>query len=39
VFYKPSVLDEYGYFAGKDEDRANELMSMFSNKDIDASLN
>jgi muramoyltetrapeptide carboxypeptidase len=36
VFYKPSVLDEYGYFAGKDEDRANELMSMFSNKEIDA---
>ncbi len=36
VQYKKSVLDKYGYFAGKDEDRANELMSMFSNKDIDA---
>jgi len=36
VFFKESVLDEYGYLAGKDKDRANELMDMFSNKDIDA---
>ncbi len=36
VYFKESVLDEYGYFAGKDADRASELMYMFSNKDIDA---
>jgi muramoyltetrapeptide carboxypeptidase len=36
VHFKESVLDEYGYFAGKDEDRAAELTYMFSHKDIDA---
>jgi len=36
VYYKKSVLDEYGYFAGKDIDRAAELMHMFLNKEVDA---
>ena len=35
VYYLPSVLDEYGYFAGKDEDRAAELMHMFENNKVD----
>ena len=36
VFFQESVLDEYGYLAGKDQARANELMDMFSNKKVDA---
>jgi muramoyltetrapeptide carboxypeptidase len=28
------VLDQYGYFAGKDRDRAAELMDMFTREDI-----
>jgi len=36
TFYHDTVLSQYGYFAGKDQERANEMMSMFSNKDIDA---
>jgi len=36
TYYKLSVLSEYGYFAGTDQDRAAELMHMFTNKDIDA---
>ena len=36
VYFKSSVLDEYGFFAGKDEERANELIHMFSNKEVDA---
>jgi muramoyltetrapeptide carboxypeptidase len=31
-----SVLDEYGYLAGSDEDRANDIMNMFTNPRIDA---
>jgi muramoyltetrapeptide carboxypeptidase len=31
-----SVLSEYGYFAGKDQERADELMEMFTRKDVDA---
>ena len=38
AYHKKSVLDEYGYFAGKDADRAAELMHMFSNKDVNAIL-
>jgi len=38
VYYNNSVLDEYGYFAGKDSERAEEIMHMFSNKDVDAIL-
>jgi muramoyltetrapeptide carboxypeptidase len=33
--YKDSVLSEYGYFAGKDQERADELMEMFSRDDVD----
>ena len=36
TFYKESVLAEYGYFAGKDQERANELMEMFTNPAVDA---
>lgn len=34
--YMDSVLSEYGYFAGKDQERADELMEMFSRDDVDA---
>jgi muramoyltetrapeptide carboxypeptidase len=34
--YMDSVLSEYGYFAGKDQERAHELMEMFSREDVDA---
>lgn len=33
--YNKSVLSEYGYFAGRDQERADELMEMFSRKEID----
>ncbi len=33
--YNESVLSEYGYFAGRDQERADELMEMFTRKDID----
>lgn len=32
------VRDQYGYLAGKDEDRASDLMSMFEDKEVDAIL-
>ncbi len=38
VLYQDSVLDEYGFLAGKDADRAAELMLMFANKEVDAIL-
>ncbi len=38
TFYEDSVLDVYGYFAGKDEDRAAELNKMFANQQVDAVL-
>lgn len=38
TYYKDSVLSEYGYFAGTDQERADELMHMFTNKDVDAIL-
>ena len=38
AYYKPSVLDQYGYFAGTDRQRADELMHMFTNKNVDAIL-
>ena len=31
-----SVLSEYGYLAGKDRERADELMEMFTREDVDA---
>ncbi|UBM61982.1 LD-carboxypeptidase [Candidatus Sulfidibacterium hydrothermale] len=34
--YLPSVLSEYGYFAGTDKERADELMHMFANTEVDA---
>jgi muramoyltetrapeptide carboxypeptidase len=34
TYYKDSVLSKYGYFAGKDQERAEELMQMFTNKEI-----
>ena len=34
--YNDTVLSEYGYFAGKDQERADELMEMFSREDVDA---
>ncbi len=33
--YNDSVLSEYGYFAGIDRERAEELMEMFSREDVD----
>jgi muramoyltetrapeptide carboxypeptidase len=32
---RDSVLSEYGYFAGKDPERAHELMEMFTREDVD----
>jgi len=32
--YNDSVLSEYGYFAGKDQERADELMDMFTREDV-----
>jgi muramoyltetrapeptide carboxypeptidase len=37
-YYRDSVLAEYGYFAGTDRERADELMHMFTNKNVDAIL-
>ena len=34
--YNDSVLSEYGYFAGPDQERADELMHMFTHKEVDA---
>lgn len=34
--YNDSVLSEYGYFAGTDQERAHELMEMFTREDVDA---
>ena len=34
VYYRESVLAEYGYFAGTDEERAAELMHMFSHPEV-----
>ncbi len=36
TYYRPSVLSVYGYFAGTDKERADELMHMFTNKQVDA---
>lgn len=33
--YNDTVLSEYGYFAGKDQERADELMEMFTREDVD----
>ena len=34
--YKETVLSEYGYFAGPDQERAEELMQMFTDTKVDA---
>lgn len=34
--YNDTVLSEYGYFAGPDQERADELMDMFAREDVDA---
>ncbi len=36
TYYMDSVLDEYGYLAGSDENRAGELMHMFTRREVDA---
>jgi muramoyltetrapeptide carboxypeptidase len=33
--HNKTVLSEYGYFAGPDQERASELMSMFEREDVD----
>ncbi len=35
TFYRPSVLSRYGYFAGRDQERADELMQMFLDPEVD----
>jgi len=34
--YNDTVLSEYGYFAGPDQERADEVMEMFAREDVDA---
>ncbi len=36
TYYRDSVLSEYGYFAGPDQERADELMYMFTREEVDA---
>lgn len=36
--YNATVLSEYGYLAGPDQERADELMEMFVREDVDAIL-
>jgi muramoyltetrapeptide carboxypeptidase len=38
TFHTDNVLAEYGYFAGTDEQRADDLMHLFKNPDVDAIL-
>lgn len=38
TYYKETVLSQYGYFAGPDQERADELMHMFTNKEVDGIL-
>ena len=38
TYYLPSVLSQYGYFAGTDQERAKELMHMFTNNEVDGIL-
>jgi len=37
-YYQDSVLDQYGYFAGTDKERADELIHMFSNQEVNGIL-
>jgi muramoyltetrapeptide carboxypeptidase len=34
TYHKDTVLSKYGYFAGKDQERADELMHMFTNEEV-----
>ncbi len=34
TYHQESVLSEYGYLAGKDPERADELMHMFTNQEV-----
>lgn len=34
TYYTDSVRSEYGYFAGKDQERADELMHMFTQEEV-----
>lgn len=34
TYYQESLLSKYGYFAGKDQERADELMHMFSKQEV-----
>ena len=34
AYYEPSILSEYGYFAGTHQERADELMHMFTNEEV-----
>ncbi len=34
TYHQESVLSEYGYLAGKDPERADELMHMFTNEEV-----
>lgn len=36
TYFEDSVLSEYGYFAGPDQERADELMHMFTREEVDA---
>jgi muramoyltetrapeptide carboxypeptidase len=36
TYYEDTVLAKYGYFAGTDQERADELMQMFANPEVDA---
>ena len=36
TYHTNSVLSTYGYFAGPDQERADELMHMFTHKEVDA---
>ncbi len=38
TYFKESVLSEYGYLAGTDRERADELMQMFTDENVDAIL-
>jgi muramoyltetrapeptide carboxypeptidase len=38
TYHTPSVLAQYGYFAGTDQQRAEDLMHHFTNKKVDAIL-
>ncbi len=38
TYHTSSVLSQYGYFAGSDRERADDLMHMFTNEEVDGIL-